>query len=79
MLNAIARSNGTRRSVTRAMLATCIHNGILGSFCFDANGDPTTAGISILHAERPSGSTMSEDTTGADLVTVVYPPRALLR
>ncbi len=80
MIDAIARSDGTRRSVTRALFKTCVHNGILGSFCFDANGDPTSTGISIVKAMRPGGDrTAPENTQGAHLVTMIYPPRTLVR
>jgi branched-chain amino acid transport system substrate-binding protein len=41
LLAAIARSDGTRDSVTRAVFATRIKNGILGTFTFDRNGDST--------------------------------------
>ena len=40
MLDAIARSNGTRQSVTRALFASCVHNGILGSFCLTPTATP---------------------------------------
>ena len=80
MIDAIARSDGTRRSVARALFKTCVHNGILGSFCFDANGDPTSTGISIVKAMRPGGDrTIPDNTQGADLVTMIYPPRTLVR
>jgi ABC-type branched-subunit amino acid transport system substrate-binding protein len=39
MLGAIARSNGTRASVVRQMMATRVKNGIMGTFRFDKNGD----------------------------------------
>ena len=39
MLSAIARSNGTRASVVKAMFATRVKNGIMGTFRFDRNGD----------------------------------------
>ena len=52
MLDAIAHSNGTRQSVTRALLASCVQNGILGSFCFDANGDPT---VPPSRSSKPTG------------------------
>jgi branched-chain amino acid transport system substrate-binding protein len=79
MLSAIARSNGTRRSVTRALLATCARDGILGNFCFDANGDPTNPSISILQARRPSANNLVGATDGADLVRVIAPPPTLTR
>ena len=75
MLSAIARSNGTRASVMRALLATCMHNGILGDFCFDANGDPTNSSITILQAQRPSANNLIGATDGASLVTVIAPQR----
>jgi branched-chain amino acid transport system substrate-binding protein len=45
MLNAIAHSNGTRASVTKALFRTRVKNGIMGTFHFDKNGDivPTKA------------------------------------
>jgi branched-chain amino acid transport system substrate-binding protein len=39
LLNAIARSNGTRRDVIKQMFATQVTNGIMGTFHFDKNGD----------------------------------------
>ena len=39
LLSAIARSNGTRASVVKAMFRTNVKNGIMGSFRFDRNGD----------------------------------------
>ena len=45
MLNAIAKSNGTRSSVTTNMFKSRVINGIMGTFHFDKNGDivPTKA------------------------------------
>jgi len=39
ILGAIAKSNGTRLSVVKAMFKTNVKDGILGSIHFDANGD----------------------------------------
>src|SRR5262249_55415833 len=39
MLDAIARSDGTRNSVSSELFKTNVKNGIMGSFHFDANGD----------------------------------------
>jgi branched-chain amino acid transport system substrate-binding protein len=39
MLNAIAKSNGTRLSVVKAMMKSRVNNGIMGTFHFDKNGD----------------------------------------
>jgi ABC-type branched-subunit amino acid transport system substrate-binding protein/streptogramin lyase len=54
LLDAIARSDGTRASVLRELKATEVKDGILGSFRFDANGDITTAAYPIL---RITGAT----------------------
>jgi branched-chain amino acid transport system substrate-binding protein len=74
MLSAIARSTGSRPSVRDALLATCEHNGILGSFCFDAHGDPTNSSITILQAQRPSTNDLVGATDGAGVVTVIAHP-----
>ncbi len=39
LLDAIARSNGTRPSVVKELFRTNVKNGIMGSFRFDKNGD----------------------------------------
>jgi ABC-type branched-subunit amino acid transport system substrate-binding protein len=54
LLQAIARSDGGRASVLRELKASKVHNGILGSFGFDANGDITTAPVPIV---RVTGTT----------------------
>jgi branched-chain amino acid transport system substrate-binding protein len=46
-LDAIARSDGTRRSVTTNLLGAKVENGILGSFSFDRNGDTTAGAVTI--------------------------------
>ena len=57
VLDAIARSDGTRASVIEAMLATKVKRGILGTFGFDENGDITPAQVPII---RITGSTPPE-------------------
>ena len=39
MLDAIARSNGTRSSVSDQLFKTNVKNGIMGTFHFDKFGD----------------------------------------
>jgi ABC-type branched-subunit amino acid transport system substrate-binding protein len=39
MLDAIARSNGTRLAVVRNVFRTKVRNGIMGTFEFDRKGD----------------------------------------
>ena len=45
LLDAIARSDGTRASVTRNLFSTRISDGILGSFTFTPAGDTTLNAI----------------------------------
>jgi ABC-type branched-subunit amino acid transport system substrate-binding protein/streptogramin lyase/predicted Ser/Thr protein kinase len=52
LLDAIARSDGTRASVTRNLLRTRVKNGILGSFEFDTNGDTTAGGVTMYRIEN---------------------------
>jgi hypothetical protein len=73
LLDAIARSNGTRLSISRAMLTSCQRNGILGSVCIDPNGDPRTTSIAIVVAQRPAGSRTAESIDGAAVVAVISP------
>jgi hypothetical protein len=68
MLDAMARSDGTRRSVTRALFATCVHNGILGSFY--VNGDPTAT---------PITSVQELDTSGTQVVETINAAQSLIR
>jgi branched-chain amino acid transport system substrate-binding protein len=47
LLSAIARSDGSRASVTAQLFKTRVSNGIFGSFSFDANGDTTSGAVTI--------------------------------
>jgi len=54
LLAAIGRSDGTRRSVTAQLLRVQVRDGILGSFGFDAQGDPTRAMVTVFRVS-PGG------------------------
>jgi branched-chain amino acid transport system substrate-binding protein len=47
-LRAIAASDGTRKSVTRALFHTRTPRDLLGTFAFDQDGDPTVGAVSVL-------------------------------
>jgi DNA-binding SARP family transcriptional activator/ABC-type branched-subunit amino acid transport system substrate-binding protein len=79
MLDAVGHSNGTRQSITRALLTSCVHNGILGSFCFDANGDPTVTPVTILQANQPGERGAELDTRGTNVVEVIDSRQSLTR
>ena len=53
LLDAIARSDGTRASVVRELFATRIHNGIVGNFAITPQGDTSARTITfyrVAHA-----------------------------
>ena len=43
LLDALARSDGSRAGVRRALFATTVSDGLLGSYRLDENGDPANA------------------------------------
>jgi ABC-type branched-subunit amino acid transport system substrate-binding protein len=55
LLDAIARSDGTRGSVTRALLATDIDDGLIGPIRFDRDGDIRPRPFSIIRLTRRTG------------------------
>jgi DNA-binding SARP family transcriptional activator/ABC-type branched-subunit amino acid transport system substrate-binding protein len=57
LLDAIARSDGTRASVTRELFATRISNGILGSFWITPTGDTTLNAVAIYRVARGKATT----------------------
>jgi YVTN family beta-propeller protein len=77
LLAAIARSDGTRPSVVRELHELEIRNGLLGSFRFDRNGDPTVNHTTITRIAKtppPHGS----DIAGATLDRVLSVPPGLV-
>ncbi len=51
LLDAIARSDGTRASVVEELFVTKVENGILGSFSFDRLGDIDPAPVGVYRYE----------------------------
>jgi DNA-binding SARP family transcriptional activator/ABC-type branched-subunit amino acid transport system substrate-binding protein/streptogramin lyase len=79
LLNAIARSQGTRASVTQALFATHLTNGTIGSISFDQNGDPTPAPFAIYRVRHGGGSSEFGAVQGATFNRTIYVPANLLR
>jgi ABC-type branched-subunit amino acid transport system substrate-binding protein/DNA-binding beta-propeller fold protein YncE/tRNA A-37 threonylcarbamoyl transferase component Bud32 len=48
LLAAIAQSDGTRASVSRALFLTNLPNGLIGPVRFTARGDPTSAPVTVV-------------------------------
>jgi ABC-type branched-subunit amino acid transport system substrate-binding protein len=78
MLDAIARSDGTRASVAKQLLATRVRDGLIGSFRFDRNGDTTRQTVSILRPTHAGADRMLIG-EGSVVVRVVDVPLGLLR
>jgi ABC-type branched-subunit amino acid transport system substrate-binding protein/streptogramin lyase len=80
VLDAIARSDGTRESVLRELRASRVRGGILGSFRFDGNGDIRPASIPILRitGATPPGAGLSGEFQGAVVDRVVRVPSSLV-
>ena len=76
MLDAIARSDGTRASVTREVLRTRVEDGILGDIRFDRNGDLVNAPFTFF---RIVGERSSEEGLHPTVDRVVLARSALLR
>jgi branched-chain amino acid transport system substrate-binding protein len=55
MLNAIAKSNGTRGSVVDQVFKTKVNDGIMGTFGFDKNGNITAKAISFYQMKGKDG------------------------
>jgi branched-chain amino acid transport system substrate-binding protein len=79
LLDAIARSDGTRKSVSRALLETTIEDGILGDINFDENGDPVEAPVTIFRVVGRGRPGLVPVLDGAVLDRVNTARAALLR
>jgi branched-chain amino acid transport system substrate-binding protein len=56
LLDAIARSDGSRASVNEHLLGARVQGGILGDFHFDKNGDPTYNPVTVFRIHRGIGT-----------------------
>jgi ABC-type branched-subunit amino acid transport system substrate-binding protein len=52
LFDGVAASNGSRASVSRAVLATRLTRDLIGSISFDENGDPTPAPVTIFRVHK---------------------------
>ena len=81
LLSAIARSDGTRASVTKELFAAEVRGGILGSFRFTSDGDMTPTPVTIFRVvggKLPS-STQLPDFAGSVVDRVIDVPVELVR
>jgi ABC-type branched-subunit amino acid transport system substrate-binding protein len=78
LLDAIARSDGTRASVLRELFDTRITDGLLGSFGFDRNGDISESPVTIVRVQRGGQGNKVQSLDGAPVVRVVRPSPRLV-
>ena len=74
LLAAIGRSDGTRKSVTAELLHVRVRDGVLGSFGFDRQGDPTRSMVAVFRVS-PGGHIdgLPFDYQGSTVSTVLTP------
>jgi ABC-type branched-subunit amino acid transport system substrate-binding protein len=79
LLDAIARSDGTRASVLDQIRRSRMTNGIFGGFGFDRNGDMTPAPFAILRITGGRGAPgLAPDFRGSVVDRTVRAPIGLL-
>jgi branched-chain amino acid transport system substrate-binding protein len=78
VLDAIARSDGTRPSVVAEILRTRVEDGLLGTFGFDQNGDITESPVTILRVARGGVSRTVGSVEGGVVEAVVRPSASLV-
>jgi branched-chain amino acid transport system substrate-binding protein len=67
LANAIAKSNGTRASITKNLYNQTFPKGVIGSFKIDSTGDPSLGGVTV--DQYVAGQ--------SKIITVINPPAAL--
>jgi branched-chain amino acid transport system substrate-binding protein len=67
LANAIAKSDGTRASITKGLYNVSFPKGVIGSFKIDSTGDPTLGGVTV---DQYVGGQQK-------IITVINPPAAL--
>jgi YVTN family beta-propeller protein len=79
VLQAIARSDGTRASVLKELRAAEVKDGLLGTFRFNRNGDITPATVLIVRitGSTPPGSGLDSSLQGAVVDRIVKIPASL--
>ena len=79
LLDAIGKSNGTRASISRELLAMTIRDGITGPTAFDSSGDPTLAPVAIYRVDSTARREPHQSGQGLILDTVVTPSARLVK
>jgi branched-chain amino acid transport system substrate-binding protein len=78
LLDAIARSDGTRASVSRELLVTRLNSSTIGPVRFDHNGDLIAPAITIVRVRDRDGVSQIQDFEGAAFDRVIRPPPRII-
>jgi ABC-type branched-subunit amino acid transport system substrate-binding protein len=78
VMQAIARSDGTRAGILDQLFRTRVRDGLLGSFSFDAQGDIAESPVTILRVDEGGGARAVESAEGGVVERVVRPSPALV-
>jgi hypothetical protein len=79
LLDAIARSDGTRASVAHALDTTQLADGVLGPLVLDSHGEPLAQPITVVRAEHSGGrSDIVQGLDGTVPVDVITPSKRLV-
>jgi DNA-binding SARP family transcriptional activator/ABC-type branched-subunit amino acid transport system substrate-binding protein/streptogramin lyase len=79
VVDAIARSDGTRASVLQQLRSSKVSGGLLGVFHFDSHGDMTPGPIAILRITGGRGAAgLAQDFRGSAVVRTIRVPLSLL-
>ena len=73
LLDALARSDGSRASVTSALLATKIEDGLIGDVSFDADGDVRPRPYVIVRFSRHTNNFNGVLPDGSNIAAVISP------
>jgi branched-chain amino acid transport system substrate-binding protein len=73
LLDAIARSDGTRNSVTRALARTRLADSVVGPLALDAHGEPLAQPITVVRVDHRHGGGR-DDLDGTVPVGLITPP-----
>jgi ABC-type branched-subunit amino acid transport system substrate-binding protein len=78
VLDANARSDGTRGSILDELFRTRVRNGLLGDFSFDQRGDITESPVTNVRVARGGSSRRIASVEGGDVVRVTRPRVSLV-
>jgi branched-chain amino acid transport system substrate-binding protein len=78
LLDAIARSDGTRRSVVDELFRTRVTDGLLGSFGFDARGDISESPVTVVRVREGGASRTILSVEGAEVDRIMRPSPSLV-